>query len=405
WSFNLVKTTAILTINTTPSDAEVYVNGERKTSRSLEVAPGRYRIEVKKDGWYSDSRTITVEKGQDQSQTFALRRMTGKLQLVVEPMETGVVMKQDNRQIDAWSGSKYKRDIPVGQYTLEFAASGYADQKKTIHIEENKTVTLNIKMEKRSSTSPVASSGSTGNMIFVKGGTFTMGSNNGDSNEKPTHRVTVSDFYIGKYEVTHEEFIKFLNAVGVLSSGSYKGNELIDMDDSDCAISYRSGSFYSKGSKYADDIKCPVIEVTWYGANEYCKWAGGRLPTEAEWEYAARGGNKSKGYNYSGSNNIGDVAWYTSNSSRKTHPDGQKQPNELGIYDMSGNVWEWCWDWYGSYSSSNQTNPTGPASGSVRVLRGGSWFVGSYICRAAYRYNNFPSFSINYFGFRILRTQ
>jgi len=146
WAFDLVKTTAILTINTTPADAGIWVNGEQKTTKSLEVAPGKYRIEIKKDGWYGDSRTVTVEKGQDQTQSIALRQMTGILQLVVEPMETRVVMKQGSQQIDTWSGSKYKKDIPVGQYTLEFGAAGYGNQSETVNIEEDKTATLNIKM-------------------------------------------------------------------------------------------------------------------------------------------------------------------------------------------------------------------------------------------------------------------
>ncbi|MBO5853693.1 MAG: SUMF1/EgtB/PvdO family nonheme iron enzyme [Bacteroidales bacterium] len=110
-----------------------------------------------------------------------------------------------------------------------------------------------------------------------------------------------------------------------------------------------------------------------------------RLPTEAEWEYAARGGNKSQGYKYSGSNTIGDVAWYDGNISSRTHDVKTKQANELGIYDMSGNVWEWCQDWYGSYSSSSQTDPTGPTSGSSRVLRGGSWYDDAGGCRVSDR--------------------
>jgi len=152
-TFNLVKTTAILTINTTPADAQIWINGELKSTKSLEVAPGKYRIEVKKDGWYDDNQTVTIEKGQDQSQTFSLQQMTGKLQLVVEPMETKVLMKQGNQQIDTWSGSKYKKDIPVGQYTMQFSAAGYGDQTKTITIEENKTDTLDIKMQKSSTVS------------------------------------------------------------------------------------------------------------------------------------------------------------------------------------------------------------------------------------------------------------
>ena len=152
----------------------------------------------------------------------------------------------------------------------------------------------------------------------------------------------------------------------------------------------------------------PVERVSWNEAQEFCQKLSTligkkyRLPTEAEWEYAARGGNKSKGYKYSGSNTIGDVAWYTSNSGRKTHPVGQKQPNELGIYDMSGNVWEWCYDWKGSYSSSPQTNPTGPTSGSTRVFRGGSWEYTAKICRVAYRDGNFPGIRGSYLGLRVV---
>ena len=111
-----------------------------------------------------------------------------------------------------------------------------------------------------------------------------------------------------------------------------------------------------------------------------------RLPTEAEWEFACRGGNNSRGYKYSGSNNLGSVAWYDGNSGDKTHPVGTKAPNELGIYDMSGNVWEWCGDWYANYTSNSQTNPKGPQSGADRVLRGGGWRSYVWYCCSSFRY-------------------
>ena len=130
-----------------------------------------------------------------------------------------------------------------------------------------------------------------------------------------------------------------------------------------------------------------------------------RLPTEAEWEYAARGGNKSKGYKYSGSNTIDNVAWYTSNSGSKTHDVKTKQANELGIYDMSGNVYEWCQDWYGNYSSGSQTNPTGPSSGSGRVYRGGSWYFNAKICRVSNRYNYNPDYYDSDLGLRLSLSQ
>jgi len=264
-------------------------------------------------------------------------------------------------------------------------------------------------------------------MVLVEKGSFEMGSIGGDSDEEPVHRVELTyDYLIGKYEVTNEEYVKFLNGARVRSDGSYNGHEVIDMDDEDCEISYVNGRFEYESGKG----KNPVIEVSWWGALEYCNWKsveeglaeaydgngnlrrdiadvkGYRLPTEAEWEYAARGGRKSAGdYKFAGSNDLDRVGWYSSNSGSKTHPVGQKAPNELGIYDMSGNVWEWCYDWKGSYGSGSQTNPVGPSqAGSIRVLRGGSWVSYASNCRVADRSNFSPGDSYIHLGLRLSRT-
>ena len=222
------------------------------------------------------------------------------------------------------------------------------------------------------------------NFVFVQGGTFQMGSNDGDSDEKPVHTVTVSSFYISKYEVTFAEYDKFCDATG-RSKPDDEG--------------------WGRGNR-------PVINVSWNDATAYCQWLSQqtgqtyRLPTEAEWEYAARGGVETRqgvSLKYAGSNDIGEVAWDWYNSGDKTHPVGTKSPNSLGIYDMSGNVWEWCNDWYDSYPSSSQTNPTGASSGSSRVVRGGSWNNIAAGCRVALRNLYTPTSSYFYIGFRVAR--
>ena len=206
-------------------------------------------------------------------------------------------------------------------------------------------------------------------MVRVEGGTFTMGATseqgsdaNGD--EKPTHQVTLPSYYIGKTEVTQALW----QAVMGNNPSNFKGTNL------------------------------PVECVSWDDCQTFIRKLNAltgknfRLPTEAEWEFAARGGNNSRGYKYSGSNTLSNVAWYGDKSSDKTHPVATKAYNELGIYDMTGNVWEWCNDWYDDYSSSSQYNPTGPNSGSYRVCRGGSWDCGAGGCRVSYRGYGSPSF-------------
>ncbi len=216
-------------------------------------------------------------------------------------------------------------------------------------------------------------------MAFVAGGTFTMGcaaeqDSDCDDDERPAHSVTLSDYYIGKREVTQ---------------GLWK------------AVTGGNPSYFT-GS---DNL--PVNRVRWNEVNAFIDSLNRktgrtyRLPTEAEWEYAARGGNKSGGYKYSGSNTLGSVAWYGDNSGRKTHEAGTKAPNELGIYDMSGNVWEWTGDRYGYYGSDAQTNPIGPSTGSFRVFRGGSWDSYASSCRVSNR-SYYPDYSDGNIGFRLV---
>lgn len=213
-----------------------------------------------------------------------------------------------------------------------------------------------------------------GEMVLVKGGSFNMGNSRGETGEKPVHQVTVGDFWIGKYEVTNAQFCSFLNEKGNRSGG---GTRWLDMNADLCGIRMIGNRFSPKTGAESQ----PVGEVSWYGAVAYLQWLSSktghqyRLPTEAEWEYAAHGGQEATRTTYAGSNNPDVVAWYNSNRSDRSRLVGQKAPNELGIYDMTGNVWEWCSDWYLAtyYQSSPNSNPPGPASGSKKAIRGGCW--------------------------------
>jgi formylglycine-generating enzyme required for sulfatase activity len=246
-----------------------------------------------------------------------------------------------------------------------------------------------------------------------------MGSDNGDSDEKPVHQVTINKaFFMSDHEVTQKEWVETMGTTI---------RQQRDMED-------KSLSLYGDGDNY------PMYYVNWYEAIEYCnkrsikeglmpaysgsgdditcnfKAGGYRLPTEAEWEWAAKGGRKDfMIYEYSGSNSVDGVAWYSGNSGNRTHPVKTKTANSLGLYDMSGNVWEWCWDWYesykatrywdwyGRYGGSAQTSPVGAAEGSYRVVRGGSWCYFAQNVRSTFRFYGIPSYRDSDLGFRLVR--
>ncbi|HPN38878.1 MAG TPA: SUMF1/EgtB/PvdO family nonheme iron enzyme [Melioribacteraceae bacterium] len=228
---------------------------------------------------------------------------------------------------------------------------------------------------KKEESNPVTPNPVEVEMITVQGGTFDMGGTI-SSNELPIHSITLSTFKIAKYEVTQKLWVAVMGSNPSLITG---------------------------------DENRPVEQVNWNDVQQFITKLNQltgknyRLPTEAEWEYAARGGNQSQGYTYAGSNDVNAVAWNPNNSGNVTHPVGTKSPNELGIYDMSGNVWEWCNDWYGEtyYSISPSTNPPGPSSGTFRVWRGGSCHSSNDNCRSAYRSYGYPVSNYGYIGFRL----
>ena len=300
--------------------------------------------------------------------------------------------------------------------------------------------------------------GDTSDFPLISGGTFTMGNDESFSpSDMPAHEVTFSyDFHIGRYEITNGEFCEFLNDAGVSSDGYKDGKELIPMNYL-WQIQHDGEKFYvaiihylgpSSNRTYLGQIinfeDYPATLITWWGAIYYCNWLsardnlpvaydssgnlldslgnvtsditkvkGYRLLTEAEWEFSAKGGNSSEGFIYAGSNTANDVAWHQGNSDinpdpskniNMSHPVGTKQPNELGLYDMSGNVFEWCNDWYGTYTSDSQTNPIGASSGTGRIHRGAWFYNYEYYCQLFIHGGLPPSDMRNYGGFRIAKT-
>lgn len=396
--------TGQLKVVTTPFDARIALNGKDygttpNTLRNLLI--GNYTLTLTKAGYGTVTRTVTIAEGQTEEVTETLP--TG-MEVTIASTPAGVKLWIDGAAAGTTPATV---SLTFGSHSVKLASG-----KRT--VEETLTVTQGGKSrweydvrEFANFTERVA--GVAIEMVALQGGTFDMGctSEQGggcNSDEKPAHQVTVSDFYLCKYEVTNRQYCAFLNAKGNQTEG---WKEWIDLNGSwggGKRRIYRSGRTFYVESGYED---YPVIYVSWYGAKAYCDWLSSktgkryRLPTEAEWEYAARGGAKSRGYKYAGSNNIDEVAWYNGNSGNKTHPVGGKLPNELGLYDMSGNVWEWCHDWYGEYSSSPATNPQGPNNGPYRVLRGGSWFSIAPYCRLAIRHNLTPVNGGNDLGFRL----
>ena len=353
---------------------------------------GMHLIEAKKEGYRSQQRTINLSQQQKLDVAFnELAAIQGNLSVNYKPFGADVYVDGKNMG----QSPRVINGLLVGNHKVEIKKDGYGTDSKIVNILEGQTATIAGVLTTNTSSSVASGTSSSGNtitipvkngisidMVRVEAGTFTMGATAEMKDpfdwEKPTHQVTLTnDYYIGKYEVTQALW----QAVMGNNPSYFKGGNL------------------------------PVEQVSWDDCQEFLSKLNSitgkkfRLPTEAEWEYAARGGKKSRGYQYSGSNNLSDVAWYDRKSNNKTHAVGTKQSNELGIYNMSGNVCEWCQDLFEEYSSSSQVNPTGANSGSHRVFRGGSWNGYARYCRSSYRNSISPDGRGYDFGLRLVLSE
>ena len=363
-------------INSTPAIADIFIDGNKvgQTPQLIsQLLIGQHQVRLSKQGYADYNGSFTVREGETASVSTTLSNATTITISCTNPSASlfidGVAQGTANGQ----------KQTSFGSHQVRLVAEGWRYYTGTINVTEQQR-TFSLPMEEIVQSQRTITVGNVQfTMIRVDGGTFKMGATSEQGsevsyNEKPVHQVSLLPYYIGETEVTQ----KLWQAVLGKNPSSFKGDRL------------------------------PVEKVSWKDCQNFIEKLNKktglqfRLPTEAEWEYAARGGKKSQGYKYSGSNNLGDVAWYSDNSSSSTHDVKRKQPNELGIYDMSGNVWEWCQDWYGSYNAGSQTNPTGASSGSLRVLRGGGWCSDAGNCRVANRFNYAPDYRYSFLGLRLV---
>ena len=377
-SVSLVSALATISVTCPTPAVSLYIDkksvGNVPWSGSLKE--GMHLVEVKKNGYHSQQKTIQLSQQQKLDVAFGeLIAIQGNLSVNYKPFGADVYV--DGMKLG--QSPRVFNGLLIGNHQVEVRKEGYTTDRKTVIISEGQTAnimgTLSSLASGLASNSNRASvtsgsneisipvkNGITIDMVKVEAGTFMMGATsemqNPSDEEKPVHQVTLTnDYYMGKYEVTQALWQTVMGR----NPSEYKG------------------------------VNLPVEHVSWKDCQKFISKLNSmtgrkfRLPTEAEWEYAARGGKKSRGYQYSGSSNISDVAWYDENSGYETHPVGTKQANELGIYDMSGNVWEWCQDRYVSYVSSPQTNPLDANSESSHVYRGGSWFSYARHCRSSFR--------------------
>ena len=399
-SVSLLSAMASVSITCPTPAVSLYVDkkavGNSPWSGSLKE--GMHLLEARKSGYRSQQKTIQLAQQQKLDVTFGeLVAIQGNLSVNYKPFGADVYV--DGKKLG--QSPRVFNGLLVGNHQVEVRKDGYATDRKSVSISEGQTASItgtlasNAVASSSSNTlgySSASSSMASGSntisipvkngisieMVKVEAGTFMMGATSEmkdpSSDEKPLHQVTLTnDYYMGKYEVTQALW----RAVMGSNPSYFKGDNL------------------------------PVEKVSWKNCQKFIsklnKMTGRkfRLPTEAEWEYAARGGKRSRGYQYSGNSNISNVAWYDGNSGSKPHPVGTKQANELGIYDMSGNVYEWCSDWYGSYSSSSQTNPTGSDSGVCRVCRGGCWSGKARRCCLSCRFDCTPGYRFSFHGLRL----
>ncbi len=409
-TFRLEPNFGTLDVASSPSGARVKVGEIERgvTPLALRLSPGAYMVDIEKSGYHGRSYEISVARGRSvviKAAQAVLDRIVGSLLVLCDPPEPEAVVFLDGQE--KGGAPLTIEGIPVGGHEVEVRAKGKSGKKKVAVAEgEVKTVTVAL----GAGAGGIVKGALRIEMVEIPAGRFTMGSpdsEEGRGNDEKQHEVVISrPFLAAKHEVTQ----------GLWSAVMGSNPSHFDKCGDDCPVEYVSWydavkfcNRLSESEGLTPAYRISGEKVTW---NKSAK--GYRLPTEAEWEYACRAGTASAFYTGEITEKkcghapaLDRAGWYCGNAGSKTHPVGQKAANAWGLYDMHGNVWEWCWDWYGDYPGERVTDPDGPSSGSVRVSRGGSWGYGARICRSANRAGRDPGRRYSYydFGFRLFRSK
>ncbi|MCG2761527.1 MAG: SUMF1/EgtB/PvdO family nonheme iron enzyme [Candidatus Delongbacteria bacterium] len=385
-TYTLTDMRATLIISTFKK-AKVFINDKpEKNDKEIKLLPQEVNIRVEMTGANTLRKQVILGGKEIKTINMYPEFPTGTIQVEVIPDDAGMYLWETGEEKYIGLGNKIFPNLPAGNYKLKVSRKGYKSQTEEIILADKAIERKSFILKKGADVG--------GEYILVKGGKFGMGSNV-NFDEKPIHGVTVSDYYIGKYEVTQAEWDLVLKN----NPSNFRGDSL----PVESVSWYDAVEFCNKLSAFEGLQKCYSIS----GKNIKCDFGakGYRLPTEAEWEYAARSGNNVKIYNYCGSDSIPEVAEYEGNNNESTKPVGGKKACDLGIFDMTGNVEEWCWDWYDPYPNNQQNNPTGPDKGFVRIVRGGSWYTNEIFCRVRFRNLYNPDESYFYLGFRVVRSK